>query len=251
MKKMSFLRKANLLTRAILFILSQLIIIIPYSFLCIAALILPLSVRYAMVTWWTRVMIWLLKHICLLEYKVEGLENIPKKRNGIVLSKHQSTWETFYLPSFFHQAAIIVKRELMWIPFFGWGLLAINPISINRSDKASAMDQILKKGKKALDSGRWILVFPEGTRMKPGVVGNYRPGGAKLAVQTGYPVIPVAHNAGYYWPKGRLIKIPGTIKVVIGPLIETQGRTAEEVTREAKEWIETTVKKIIPKDIEV
>ncbi len=180
----------------------------------------------------------------MLEYKVEGFENIPQDRNGIVLSKHQSTWETYFLPTFFHQAAIIIKRELLWIPFFGWGLIAIDPISINRSNKASAIEQILKKGKKFLDKGRWILLFPEGTRVKPGTVGHYRLGGAKLAVQTGHPVIPVAHNAGRFWPKGQFIKNPGTIHVVIGPLIETQGHTPEEVMAKAKDWIETTMKRI-------
>ncbi len=244
MKKKSLCAQSILFIRAVIFLFLLIIIIIPYSFLCLLALIFPLRVRFAMVTGWTDTMVFLLKHICLLKYDVEGLENIPQDRNGIVLSKHQSTWETFFLPSLFHQAAIIVKRELMWIPFFGWGLLAIDPIAINRSDKSSALEQIFQKGRRFLALGRWILVFPEGTRTKPGEIGTYRLGGAKLAVQSGYPVIPVAHNAGCYWAKGKFIKTPGTIQVVIGPLIETKDRKPDEVMKEVKEWIETTMQQI-------
>ncbi|MEO8400542.1 MAG: lysophospholipid acyltransferase family protein [Gammaproteobacteria bacterium] len=185
-----------------------------------------------------------MKVICQIDYHVEGLENIPKNRNGVVLCKHQSTWETFFLPSFFHQAAIIVKRELLWVPFFGWGMATIDPIAINRSDKANAMQQVISKGKKCLAAGRWILMFPEGTRIAPGKIGNYRMGGARLAVSAGCPVIPVAHNAGRFWPKGKFLKKPGTIQMVIGPVIETAGRTPEDVMAEVKAWIETTILKI-------
>jgi 1-acyl-sn-glycerol-3-phosphate acyltransferase len=188
--------------------------------------------------------IYLLKKLCYIHYAVEGLENIPKEQVGIVLSKHQSTWETFFLPLIFHNPAIILKQELLWIPFFGWGLASTDPISINRSAKSSAMQQIITKGKKSLAAGRWVLVFPEGTRVAPGVVGHYKLGGARLATATGYPVIPVAHNAGHCWPRRRFIKRPGTIRLVIGPLIESEGRTADEVLKLAKGWIEATMLRI-------
>ena len=244
MKKTSFLYKSLLFLRAVIFVVLLTVIIIPYSVLCLIAFIFPLRVRYAMVSGWTDAMTWLLKTICGIHYHIEGLENIPKDRNGIILSKHQSTWETFLLPGLFHQAAIIIKKELLWIPFFGWGLISIEPIAINRNEKASAMEQIFKKGAAYLKQGRWILIFPEGTRVSPGTVGNYRLGGARLAVRTGYPIIPVAHNAGRFWPKGHFIKKPGTVHVVIGPLIETQGRTPQEVMTETKNWIETTMQRI-------
>lgn len=186
----------------------------------------------------------MLKLICHLDYKLIGAENIPKKRNGIILSKHQSTWETFFLPVLFHDPAIILKREILWVPFFGWGLAASKPIAINRNKKRNAMQQIITQGKQFLAKGRWILIFPEGTRMPTGTVGNYKAGGARLAVETGYPVLPIAHNAGLYWPKRKFIKQPGTIHVVIGPLIETKGRTADEVLNSAKEWIENTMLEI-------
>jgi 1-acyl-sn-glycerol-3-phosphate acyltransferase len=239
MKKPSFLSNTNLFTRSAIFSFLMLLATILHSFICIAAFPFPLRYRYTLVTLYTRAILWLLKIICSIDYKITGLENIPKDRSGIVLSKHQSTWETFFLQGLFHQAAIILKRELLWIPFFGWGLATIDPIAINRNAASSAMNQIIQKGRKCLERGRWILVFPEGTRIAPGKVGHYRIGGARLATETGYPVIPVAHNAGCFWSKRSFIKKPGTIHVVIGPLIETQNRSAEEVLAEAKSWIET------------
>lgn len=185
-----------------------------------------------------------LKFVCHIDYKVEGLENIPKDRVGIIMCKHQSTWETFFLPQYFHTPAAIAKRELAWIPFFGWGLALSDPIFINRSDKKTAMQQIIEKGKRCLDAGRWIMVFPEGTRVPYGKVGLYKLGGARLAAQSGYPVIPVAHNAGKFWPRRKFIKQPGTITVVIGPLIESKGKKPEEILSLAKDWIETTMTRI-------
>jgi len=241
MKKNSIFYQLNLLLRSSIFSLLMLIATIVHSFICLAAFPFPLRYRYKLVTVYTSAILWLLKIICHIDYHVEGLENIPKNRSGIVLSKHQSTWETFFLQGLFHQAAIILKRELLWVPFFGWGLATIDPIAINRSNTNSAMHQIINKGRKCLAAGRWILVFPEGTRMPPGQVGKYRIGGARLATATGYPVIPVAHNAGHFWPKRSFIKTPGTIRVVIGPLIETQDRAAEDVLAQAKNWIEGTM----------
>lgn len=246
MKKKSFLTRTNIFIRSLIFTFFMSTVTIFYSFFCIAARILPFRYRYAIIMAWNSIMVWALKVICHVDYVIEGLDNIPKDRNGIILSKHQSTWETFLLPTLFHQAAIILKQELLWVPFFGWGLAIIDPIAINRRDPASAMDQVITKGKKCLQEGRWILVFPEGTRITPGQVGKYRLGGARLATTTGYPVIPVAHNAGRHWPKRGFIKTPGTIRVVIGSLIETTGRTPEEVLEQAKHWIEQTMTEIDP-----
>src|SRR5579862_2919395 len=213
--------KINLFIRALVPFLFSVIAIPPYSFACLASLVLPSRYRNALIRTYLAAHLYLLKKVCLVDYKVEGLENIPKNQNGIILSKHQSTWETFFLPLIFHDPAIIAKRELLWIPFFGWGLAASAPIAINRGKHVTAMQQIIQKGKKCLAEGRHILIFPEGTRIPAGKVGKYKLGGARLAEATGYPVIPVAHNAGYYWPKGKFIKNPGTIRIVIGPLIES------------------------------
>ena len=149
------------------------------------------------------------------------------------------------MPGLFEAPAIITKRELLWVPFFGWAFATIEPIAINRSDKATAMEQVITKGKKCLEQGRWVLVFPEGTRIPWGKIGKYRLGGARLAIAAGgYPILPVAHNAGYFWGKNTFIKKPGTVRVVIGPLIETKDRTPEAVTEEVKNWIENTILRI-------
>lgn len=244
MKSKSIFTRMNLYLRSLLFSIIMSTAVLLYSFFCVLAYPFPFRYRYAMIAEFTGFIIWVLKVTCGVNYKIHGLENIPKDRVGIVLSKHQSTWETFLLPRLFHHAAIILKRELLWVPFFGWGLRLVDPIAINRSDKSTAMEQIISKGRKCLDEGRWIIMFPEGTRIPYGKVGNYRQGGARLAVATEYPVIPVAHNAGRYWAKRGILKHPGTIQVVIGPLIETKGKKAEEVLTEVKKWIEETVKKI-------
>jgi len=215
-----------------------------YSFVCILALPLPLSYRHYLIRHYLRLYLYVLKRVCHIDYQIEGLENIPKNRTGIILSKHQSTWETFFLPTIFHDPAIIIKKQLLWVPFFGWGLAVSNPIAIDRNKTSSAMQQIIEKGKKCLQAGRWVLIFPEGTRIPFGKIGKYHLGGARLAIAAGYPIIPIAHNAGYYWPKRKFIKQPGTIHIVIGPLIESKNRTPEELMELAKNWIENTVEKI-------
>lgn len=244
MKSKSVFYRVGLYFRSVIFSILMAMAVFIYSFICVLAYPLPFRYRYTMIAAFTGLIIWLLKMICGVNYKIHGLENIPKDRVGIVLSKHQSTWETFLLPRIFNYSAIILKRELLWVPFFGWGLRLVDPIAINRKDKSSAMEQIIAQGKKCLDAGRWIIMYPEGTRIPYGQVGNYRAGGTRLAVATEYPIIPVAHNAGKYWSKRGLLKYPGTIQVVIGPLIETKGRKSEEVLAEVKNWIETTIKSI-------
>ncbi len=234
----------NLFIRSLIFSVYSLTTITLYSFVCILSVPLPLRTRHAIIRFYLQIYMKVLKAVCHIDYEVEGLENIPADNRGIIMSKHQSTWETFFLPIIFHAPAVIIKRELLWLPFFGWGLAIADPISINRSDASTAMQQIIAKGKKCLDDGRWVLVFPEGTRVAPGKAGKYRLGGARLAVATGYPVIPVALNAGHFWPRRKFIKRPGTIKVVIGPPIDSKGRTAEEVLSLTRNWIEGTMARI-------
>ena len=236
--------KINLFLRSLIFSIYSLSSIFLYSFILAFSMLFPLRYRHGLIRAFLKAYMFMLKVVCHIDYQIEGLEHLPKDRTGIILSKHQSTWETFFLPIIFHDPAVIVKRELLWVPFFGWGLAVSDPIAINRRNKSTAMQQLIEKGKKCLESGRWILVFPEGTRVAPGVVGHYKLGGARLASVTGYPIIPVAHNAGRYWPRRKFIKQPGTVRVVIGPLIATEGRTPEEVLRLAKNWIESTMVRI-------
>lgn len=233
----------NLFLRSSIFFIYSTFAIAFYSIIVVFAWVLPLTYRFALIRFFIRIYMYMLKIICHIDYDLQGLDHIPTQAT-IILSKHQSTWETFFLTMIFYNPAIILKRELLWIPFFGWGLAASKPIAINRNDKSSAMQQILQLGKKCLAQGRSILMFPEGTRVPAGQTGHYKLGGARLAVATETPIIPVAHNAGRYWPKRHFIKRPGTIKVVIGPPIDAKNKTPEVLLAEVKNWIESTVKLI-------
>lgn len=235
----------NLFIRSTIFSIYMIVSICIYSTAVILAAVLPLRYRWYLIQQYLRQNLWVLEKVCHIRHVVEGKENIPKHRVGIIMSKHQSTWETFFLAARFYEPAVIVKRELLWVPFFGWGMSLSQPIGINRQDKSSAMQQIITKGKKALEAGRWILVFPEGTRVPYGVAGHYKIGGARLATATGYPVLPVAHNAGKFWQRRKFIKQPGTVRVVFGPLIETTGRKPEDVIAETKDWIESTMQHLM------
>jgi len=234
----------NLFVRSLLFTIVSSMFIFFYSFITLASMLFPMKYRYPVIRLFMKTYLRILTVICHIDCQIKGLENIPKDQNGIVLCKHQSTWETFLLPTLFDKFAVISKRELLWVPFFGWGLASSDPITINRKNKTSAMQQIIEKGTRCLQAGRWIFIFPEGTRTASGQVGDYKLGGPRLAAATGYPVLPIAHNAGRFWPRRKFIKRPGTITMVIGPLIETKGRKAEEVLADAKGWIEETMLKI-------
>lgn len=229
-----------LFLRSLLFFILSLPWMMFYSFVLFLTWVIPLSWRAYAIRFYLRSVLYMLRFICGIKWQVHGIRNIPKHRNGVVLSKHQSTWETYFLPIIFKNPAIILKRELLFVPFFGWGVAPSLPIAINRGKRSRAMHQIITQGGKRLKAGRWILVFPEGTRIPHGHTGHYRLGGARLAVTTGYPVIPVAHNAGRFWPRRGFLKYPGTVHVHFGPLIETVNRTPEEVLAIAKKWIEDT-----------
>jgi len=215
-----------------------------YSLICILSTPLSLYWRSRIARWWIIGMVKLCKIICHIDYQIEGLQNLKKAKTPIVMSKHQSAWEAFYLTAILPEAAIITKRELMWVPFFGWAFNVLKPISINRSNKKSAMQQLIEQGKVALDQGRPMLIFPEGTRIPAGKVGHYKLGGARLSEATGYPIVPVAHNAGRYWPRRQFIKIPGTVRLCFGPPIYPQGKTAEEILALTKDWIENKMTEI-------
>lgn len=229
--------------RSCLFSIIMITVTFFYSFLCVLAKPLPQDFRYKMITCWTNFMVWSVKITCGIKYELRGKENIPSEP-GIIFSKHQSTWETFYLPGVFHQPTIILKKELLKIPFFGWGLSIIDPIAIDRSQKRNALDQIIDQGKKYLAQGRFILCFPEGSRVKPGEVVKYKIGGGRLAEATRAQVIPVAHNAGEFWPRKGFLKKSGTVTVVIGPAIDTHDKTATDILIEAQAWIESTMREI-------
>ncbi len=203
----------------------------------------PFRVRYATARSWVSINLWWLELTCGLRYQVSGQSNIPAEPS-IIFSKHQSTWETLALQAIFPPQVWVMKRELLRIPFFGWALAMLEPIAINRAAGRKAVDQLVTQGKTRLARGRWVVVFPEGTRVAPGTRGRYKIGGAVLAEQSGAKIVPVAHNAGEYWRRHSFVKKPGTIQVVIGPPIETQGKSAQQIITEVEDWIEGTMDKI-------
>lgn len=207
----------------------------------------PYRWRYVYMSRWPVIQTWLLKILCGIRYEVEGWENMPKTA-AIILAKHQSTWETFAFVKLFPQQTYVFKRELLWLPFFGWALAMLHPIAIDRASGRRAVEQLINRGRERLDEGVWVIVFPEGTRMEANTRGKYKLGGAILAAETGYPVVPVAHNAGSFWPRKQIYKVPGTVRVVIGPMIESKGRKADEVMADAEAWIETKMQELEGRD---
>jgi 1-acyl-sn-glycerol-3-phosphate acyltransferase len=222
--------------RSTIFFVFQVGTLLIYAPLVLLSFPFPYSVRYSIASSWAKLVIKALKIICKLDYHVEGAEHI--KDNGIIFCKHQSAWETFALQVLFPEQCWVLKRELLWIPLFGWALALVQPIAIDRSKKSQAFKQIIKQGTQRLKSGRWVVIFPEGTRVAPGQRGKYMVGGALLAEKSGYPVTPVAHNAGEYWRKKAFIKYPGTIQVRIGPRLDSTAMSARELNAAAEAWIE-------------
>lgn len=211
-------------------------------------LLLPLSpsTSYKLLVPWAHLNIWWLKLTCGVNYHIIGKENIDPNRNGIILANHQSTWETMMIPVLFPAVSWVLKRELFRIPFFGWALSMIKPIAIDRSSGSTAVEQVKIGGKARLDEGRFVCIFPEGTRVKPGAKVRYKMGGALLAHycathaeagSEGYPVYPVAHNAGELWPRHSYIKYPGTITMIIGEPFSVKGMSPDQINEKVKNWI--------------
>lgn len=203
-------------------------------------LFFPYKLRYRLIAVaWGRTTIWLAKYILGIKYRVTGTENIPQQP-CVILAKHQSAWETFFISSHFYPLSQVLKRELLRIPVFGWTLAMVRPIALDRSQPKQALKQLAQQGHERLKQGNWIMIFPEGTRVAPGKMGKFSRGGASLAVNAQLPVLPIAHNAGHFWPKTGWHKIPGTIDVVIGPALHAEGtgsRAIAELNQRAFEWI--------------
>ena len=205
-------------------------------FFVIACLFLPFRGRFALVRVWARVILAMLRWTCRLDYRVEG-EPLPPG-NHIALIKHSSSWETVAQALLLPPHVAVLKRELTWIPFVGWGIRQVHAIAVDRNAGHGAVYDVIQQGKARLAEGEWIVIFPEGTRMPPGETRKYGISGALLASETGRLIVPVAHDSGYYWPRRGLWKKPGVIRVVIGPPIEAAGRNPRELNAEAQAWIE-------------
>ena len=208
-----------------------------YSTVCFAARIFGYRASYAVARNWCVLQFAMLRALCRLDYSVEGLERLPET-SSVVLMKHSSTWETMAQCLLFPRQCWVLKRELMWVPLLGWAIACMKPIAFNRKGGRSAVEQVMKVGRKRLEEGLWIAIFPEGTRVREGETRRYGLSGALLAQAAGRPIVPVAHDAGRYWPRRGLFKKPGTIRVVVGEPIATAGRDARELTAEVQAWIE-------------
>jgi len=232
-----------MLLRSLLFyagLISSTILIVP---ICLLIYPLPFTQRYYFITRWTVFNLWWLKITCNLKHTVEGLDNIPTEAS-IIMSKHQSAWETLAIQLIFPPQVWILKRELLWLPIYGWGLASMQPIAIDRDTAIKSFRQIVKQGCQRLSEGLWVVIFPEGTRVAPGESKKYLPGGSMLAEKSGAMIIPVAHNAGHFWPRNSIAKKSGVIQMVIGPAIDPTGKSVTGITAEVEEWIETTVNKL-------
>ena len=226
-----------MILRSTLFALALCIVTPPYAVFALLTAPLPRMTRYRLISGWSRLVIRLARWILGIEWRVEGRENLPS-RPAVILSKHQSAWETMAFQLIFPPQVLVLKRELLWIPFFGWGLALMSPIAINRSRGMRALRTIARRGRERLAQGFWVVVFPEGTRVPPGAQREYHPGGAWLASASGAPVVPVAHNAGLLWPRNAFLKRPGTVTVRIGPPIEAADLDPKTINDLAKTWIE-------------
>jgi len=229
--------------RSFIFTLSQLLITPVFTLFAILTFPFHPLTRYRIISGWALSVLWLLRVLCGIRMEVRGAENIPA-RPSILLCKHQSAWETIALQKVFPPQVWVLKRELLWLPFFGWGLAMTSPIAIKRSDGKGAVKQLLRQGKERLDMGFCVVIFPEGTRMPYGQRGKYKIGGALLSASTGVPVVPIAHNAGKLWGRNSFLKHTGVITMSIGPAIDPAGLKAEEINRRAEEWIEAEVARL-------
>jgi 1-acyl-sn-glycerol-3-phosphate acyltransferase len=204
---------------------------------------LPYRTQFEIARTWARILFWVLERLCGLKYVVEGRERIPAG-NHIVMSNHTSAWETVAQFLIFPPQVWVLKRELLWIPFVGWGLKLLRPIAINRGDGHRAVNQVVEQGKARLADGLWIIIFPEGTRVVAGETRKFGVGGALLAIAAGKCVVPLSHNAGTFWARRGFVKKPGTIRVVIGEPIESAGKNPRELNAEVKQAIEAGLARI-------
>ena len=234
---------AVLYLRSAVFFVAMLISTIVIAPIMWLAFPLRFRVCYGIAQVWVVLNLWLLKVICGIDHEVRGRENIPDQPS-IILCKHQSAWETIALQRIFPAQVFIIKRELVWLPFFGWALATCDPIAIDRKAGKTALRQVVDQVRERLESGRWVVIFPEGTRVKTGEVGRYGGGGAVLAKKSGFQVIPVAHNAGKFWGRNSFLKHPGTVQLLIGKPISPVNRKSSEITEAAKSWIEAQMKEI-------
>jgi 1-acyl-sn-glycerol-3-phosphate acyltransferase len=231
--------------RSVIFLLGAVVVTALYGVLVPSSRVVGRRAPFATARSYTTVMLKWVEWSCGIRYEVQGWENVPKTP-AIIMAKHQSAWETLFIESRFPDQCWIVKRELLWLPFVGWGLMAIRCLAIDRRSGSTAREQIVQQGAQRLKEGLWVTIFPEGTRIAPGKRGRYGIGGALLGTRTGAPILPIAHNAGEFWGRYAFKKRAGVVKVVVGPLIQTAGRDVLSVNNQVEAWIEEQMRVISP-----
>ena len=229
--------------RSLLFAVYQLLVTPPYAIAVLSVFFLDPVARFRVVRHWCTANVWGARVLCGIRYRVIGRENIPAEPH-LILAKHSSTFETLALNDLFTPIAFVAKKELLKLPFFGWAFSLASPITIDRTAGNHAMQLMVQQGRDRLEHGFWIVIFPEGTRIKAGTRAKYKTGGARLAVGMERPILPIAHNAGYLWPKGVWGKTAGTITISIGRPIPSTGREPVELTAEVERWIEDEVARL-------
>ena len=231
--------------RSVAFALFQMLVTPPYALAVVALFWLPPVPRYRFITHWCALNLWAARVLCGIRHRVIGIENVgdaPK----IVACKHSSTWETLFLSRLLPPLAYVAKKELLSVPFFGWGFRLASPITIDRDAGQDAMTQIATQGRERFRQGFWIILYPEGTRIPAGKRVRYKTGAARLAIEMRTPILPIAHNAGWLWPKGFLGKRPGVITVSIGPPIAPAGAEVPALSQRVEAWIEDEVARMGP-----
>ena len=238
------------LVRSIVHGLWMLVTVVPWAIIMLVASLwrrgIPL---YWMAVRWLRWAIDGARVLTGIRTRVTGLDNLPQGATSpaVLLVKHQSTYETFLMPTLMpHPLAFVFKKELLYVPFFGWAMGRLDMIHIDRSQRTQAFNKVVEQGRRLLAQGIWIIMFPEGTRIPRGQQGVYKTGGARLAIETGAPVVPIAVTSAKCWPRKAFIKHPGTVDVSIGKPIPSAGRTPEDLMREVEQWIESEMRRLDP-----
>jgi 1-acyl-sn-glycerol-3-phosphate acyltransferase len=236
--------------RSVVHMVWMIVTVIPYALAIVVLAPFAKSVTlYGIARAWLAAVMHGLRVICGVRWRVHGREHLPHGATSpaILLVKHQSTLETFLMPVLMpHPLAYVFKRELLYIPFFGWAIGRLDMVHIDRSQRAQAFNKVVDQGKRLLAQGVWVIMFPEGTRIPRGQAGNYKSGGSRLAVATGAPVIPIAVSSARCWPRKSFVKHPGMVDVSIGPPIPSEGRSADELMREVESWIEAEMRRLDP-----
>jgi len=240
------LRNVSLFLRSLFLLVVMVIATVVWVWPCLLAAPLPYSQRYWVTSRWNKFVIWLAKVVCGIDYRIKGWENLPDTP-AVLLCKHQSAWETIFMIAAMPRPLVYVfKREILWIPFFGWGMALLRMIPINRSQGKNAFQQVVRRGRERLADGQWIIMFPEGTRIPVGKKGKYKSGGSRLAIETNTAVVPIALNSGECWPKNSFLKVPGVVTVSVGKPISPENHTPETLMQEVENWIESEMRVISP-----